>query len=506
MFAQKWREYWGLSSDPFACEDADKDIILSEIDLGAVHSGFDRIFGDPRAPSPGIVFGEKGSGKSGLRRMMMRRLETHNTDHPAERVFVVEYIDFNGYIDEVSKSVKSSNAEGTTAAGVIGQWEIADHLDGILSIGVTQLVNELLDGGNMEAAAKLSRKQALDAQLLAGLYYRSPTRTVGEAVHLLRSRIRNAPTTFVATFKKVLVTLVGAAIVALPFLAPQYDTLAEYDFLRDEQSVIFGIGFTIAFLPWTLGWVSGLFAKSRAKKAARSVRVLPDDAAPLAELLATLSSKERAEHVVPTDTSETSRYELLQRFLGLLDGLGYKGLYVLMDRVDEPTLLSDNDQWMREFVARILDIKLLQHPNLALKMFLPIEMEPLWRNASPEQLKRMRLDKSNLIAELKWTGRELYEIANQRFGACLQDTAKAQTLSDLLADDLPVDYVLDTLNSLGTPRYAFGFLSEVFLQYVKDLPNDLDDSSNAWALPRGAFDVVRAGWIDKAGLLRRTLN
>lgn len=506
MFAQKWREHWGLASDPFACEDADKDIILSEIDLGAVHSGFDRIFGDPRAPSPGIVFGEKGSGKSGLRRMMQRRLATHNEASPADRVFDIEYIDFNAYIDEVGKSIASKGGEAPTAAGVIGQWEIADHLDGILSIGVTKLVDETLDGANVQAASQLSRKQALDMQILAALYYRSKKRTVGEAVHDLRSRLRNAPNTFMATFKKVLITLVGVGIASLPFVAPQVESLTDFTFLTEERDTVIGFGLGIALLPWVLSWVTGIFAKSRARKAARSIRVLPDDWAPLAALLSTMSNKQRAEHVIPADTSETGRYELLQRFLGLLDGLGYNGLYVLMDRVDEPTLLSDNDQWMREFVARILDIKLLQHPNLALKMFLPIEMEPLWRNASPEQLKRMRLDKSNLIAELKWTGRELYEIANQRFAACLDDGARAKNLDDLFAADLDTDYVLDTLNALGTPRYAFGFLSEVFLQYVKDIPNDLEGASVDWTLPRGAFDVVRAGWIDKAGLLRRTLN
>lgn len=506
MFAQKWREYWGLASDPFACEDADKDIILSEIDIGAVHSGFDRIFGDPRAPSPGIVFGEKGSGKSGLRRMMRRRIATYNERHPDARVFDIEYIDFNGYIDEVAKSVGAPSGEGHTAPGVIGQWEIADHLDGILSLGVTKLVDEVLDGENVAAAAQLSRKQALDAQILTALYYRSKRRTVGEAVQQLRSRIRNAPNTFFVTFERVLVTIVGVGIALVPFVATDVEVLADVQLLTEARDTLIGLGLGVAVLPWALAWVKKLGAKSRARKASKSVRVLPADSAPLAELLATLSSKQRAEHVVPTDTSETSRYELLQRFLGLLDALGYKGLYVLMDRVDEPTLLSDNDQWMREFVARILDIKLLQHPDLALKLFLPIEMEPLWRNASPEQLKRMRLDKSNLIEELKWTGRELYEIANQRFEACLEPEARANSLNDLFGADLSTDHVLDTLNALGTPRYAFGFLSEVFQQHVKDLPNDLGEASSEWRLPRGSFEVVRAGWIDKAGLLRRTLN
>ena len=177
-----------------------------------------------------------------------------------------------------------------------------------------------------------------------------------------------------------------------------------------------------------------------------------------------------------------------------------------MDRVDEPTLLADDGRRMQDFVARILDIKLLQHPRLELKLFLPIEMESIWSNASGEQLKRMRLDKSNLLPELKWTGRELYEIANRRLAACCDGADGPPQLADLFAPDLPLDHVLETLSTLGTPRYAFGFLSEAFLQYVKDLPDDLADDDPRWAMPRAAFDVVRAAWIDRAGLLRRTLN
>ena len=58
MFAQTWRAHWGLTQDPFDCEDADKDLILARLDTGAVHAGFDRLFGNPAAPAPGVVFGE----------------------------------------------------------------------------------------------------------------------------------------------------------------------------------------------------------------------------------------------------------------------------------------------------------------------------------------------------------------------------------------------------------------------------------------------------------------
>ena len=75
MFAHTWRRHWGLDEDPFVQEDADKDPVLARVPLEAVHSSFDRLYGSPDTPGPGIVFGEKGSGKSGLRLAMRRRLE-----------------------------------------------------------------------------------------------------------------------------------------------------------------------------------------------------------------------------------------------------------------------------------------------------------------------------------------------------------------------------------------------------------------------------------------------
>ena len=85
MFATIWRAHWGLQQDPFAGEDADKDTLLDEVDLSCVHSGFDRLFGSTKSPAPGVVFGEKGSGKSGLRRMMRRKLSKLEEERPEER-------------------------------------------------------------------------------------------------------------------------------------------------------------------------------------------------------------------------------------------------------------------------------------------------------------------------------------------------------------------------------------------------------------------------------------
>ena len=77
---------------------------------------------------------------------------------------------------------------------------------------------------------------------------------------------------------------------------------------------------------------------------------------------------------------------------------------------------------------------------------------------------------------------------------------------DLFREDLDFTHMKETLTTLATPRYAFGFLSAVFLEYVRDLPNEIEADDDRWRVPRADFDVQRAAWIDRTGVLRRSLN
>lgn len=143
---------------------------------------------------------------------------------------------------------------------------------------------------------------------------------------------------------------------------------------------------------------------------------------------------------------------------------------------------------------------------MGFKLFLPIELDEIHRNATPDQLKKMRLDKSNLVPELKWSGQELYEIANMRLKTSITPESKAQALVDVFSTDFDFDYLKESLTILGTPRYAFSFLSALFSEHIKTLPNDLEAGDERWAISRSQFDIVRAGWVDRSGMLRRVLN
>ena len=497
MFVQTWRQHWGILDDPFACEDADKDMILGQVDVGAVHSGFDRLYGDPQAPGPGIVFGEKGSGKSGLRLMMRRHLETHNAQHPQARMFLIDYIDFDLFLDEFAQRIGAPKTPDKASATIVEAWTLNDHLDAIVSLGVTQLVDRSLAGE--DKAKRLSAKEKHELQALTALYYRSRRLGASEALRRLQSKLSlGSLRPAFAWLLRGLLLVLGAVAMVLPFVSDEAQ-----DLMRRDVWFWGGAGLIVLTLAWT--WIDKLRLSSHAKRTSKHVRVLPQNVASLTQAFANMSRSERADLALPGKEG-TTRYDVLDALLGLLERFGYTGVYVLLDRVDEPSLIAGRPEQMRMFVQKLLDMKLLQYPNLALKLFLPIELESIHRNASSEEMKRMRLDKSNLVPELKWTGQELQEIANQRLRARLVDTARAKHLTDLFEEGFDFHYLRETLTQLGTPRYAFGFLSSLIHDYVRDLPEDLDEGDPSWRVSRHAFDITRSSWLDRTGVLRRSLN
>ncbi|MGC9328284.1 MAG: hypothetical protein ACP5I1_11665 [Candidatus Hinthialibacter sp.] len=496
MFTQKWRNHWGLAEDPFNCEDADKDIILSSLDSSIVHWSFDRLYGNPHMAAPAIAFGEKGSGKSALRLMTRRRLEKFNEENPQEKIFLIDYIDFNPFLSRFRRAISARADDRQAAQDVVKRWKISDHLDAILSLGVTQFIDQILETNSVKK--DMTRKQKMYLMLLTSLYYDSDRKTTSEAMQQIRKLIRYFSWRPILKWISIaILSLVSIAVALIPWFTGMESMFNKLFYILGALGLL-----------GTWGWWAwdSISARTQSAWASRSVKILTRNSSNLSSMLAKVTRKERKEFVLPNGVDESSRYLLLERFIDLLETYGYKGVYVLIDRVDEPSLLSISDGLMRQFIEKLLDIKLLQYPRLGLKLFLPIEMDAIHRNASAEQLKHMRLDKSNLIPELKWSGQELYEIANQRLNACKDSETKDVSLGDMFEEGFDFVYLKDTLSNLGTPRYAFGFLATLISEYVKELPNDLPEDDKRWKISRSHFDVVRALWIDRSGVLRRVLN
>ena len=153
----------GIAGNPFSEEDAQTDTVFKRGCLWKIHHpAWDKFFGSAADPSTALVFGEKGSGKTALRLQVTAELDSYNQEHPSDRVFVISYDDFNPYLDHFRTAVRARDA-----TEALKRWRLQDHMDAVLALGVTQLI----DGITSEKSdlSRLSEDQRRDLLLLAAL-------------------------------------------------------------------------------------------------------------------------------------------------------------------------------------------------------------------------------------------------------------------------------------------------------------------------------------------------
>ncbi len=164
MKLEQFLRHHGITGNPFSEEDAQTDTVFKRLCLATIHHpAWNKFFGSPADPSTALVFGEKGSGKTALRLQAAAELEAYNQAHPAERVLAISYDDFNPYLDSCRAAMRASDMDA-----VLESWKLQDHMDAILSLGVTKLVDLLTS--EKVALTVLSLDQRRDLLLLAALY------------------------------------------------------------------------------------------------------------------------------------------------------------------------------------------------------------------------------------------------------------------------------------------------------------------------------------------------
>ena len=144
MRMQEFFDHHGLARNPFADEDAQSDPVFKQVMSSAVfHPAWDKIYGRANDVSTAIVFGEKGSGKTALRLQIQEHVEKHNLENPDSRIFVIQYDDFNPLLDRFNES------KGNGGRDILKQWTVWDHMDSIMSLGVSALVDRLTATGRL---------------------------------------------------------------------------------------------------------------------------------------------------------------------------------------------------------------------------------------------------------------------------------------------------------------------------------------------------------------------
>jgi len=427
MNVQSFLEHHGLTAHPFDAEEARLDPIFDRlINARITHPAFGKILGRIDQPATAIVFGEKGSGKTAIRLMMGAAIARHNDQHPDRRVLPIAYDDLNPLLDALLRHQKQDTE------AVLENFRLEDHQDGILALGVTRLIDAALYPDAQEQKTdpirlpepidktlrKLPRQKKRDLAVLAALYDQPRTGSSVERFGRLRSKLRlrrRLPAAWFRYLATLLTILAVAAGVGKWIVAAEKEPL----WLVPLIAVLIAS----AVLSWGWwAWLGGsLWARCR-----RTTRAMPGIARTVSELrhmLAQISPGELSRQPLPQPDESPqavrdARYQLTRRFIDVLGELGYAGMIVLVDRVDEPTAISGEAERMKAVVWPMLDNKFLKQDRIGLKLLLPIELRHLLARESPQFFQEARLDKQNLIDRLQWSGTTLYDLCNRRIEAC----------------------------------------------------------------------------------------
>jgi hypothetical protein len=481
MKIQQFLDHHGVGVNPFSEEDAQTDPVFKDhCILSTYHPSWDKVYGDPTEPATSIVFGEKGSGKTALRLQIGRRLTEYNRTHEDKRLFVIEYDDFNPFLDRFSDRLSArARRDGKSLA----QWKLWDHMDAILSLGVTQLVDRILDGprqgrtlpsdvGPMEPG-KLDKHQARDLLLLAAVYDQSTAEAPRRRWRRLRRKLRFH--TIKAKWPFALGLLVTLAVVAAVIASGKWDWLA------NPWPYLFVVA---GWIPWVVNASRWLW---RARRISKQLRVLKRDVGPLTQTLMNFSKDHVAGQPLPERDRTDDRFELLVKLQGVLTGLGFSGVVVLVDRVDEPHIVNGSPERMRDLLWPMLDNKFLKHPGIGFKLLLPVELSYFIDREDRDFYQRARLDKQNMVPSLEWTGEALYDVANARLKACALE-GRNPSLRDLFDDTVDDRRMIAALRSLRVPRHLFKFLYRVFVAHS----NAHTDENPCWKISGPTFESVLA--------------
>ncbi|MEM6364932.1 MAG: hypothetical protein AAF745_10925 [Planctomycetota bacterium] len=497
MNTQSFLEHHGIARNPFAEEDAQTDPVFKQHCIeNAYHPAWDKVYGDPTEPATAIIFGPKGSGKTAMRLQIDRHLVTFNEHNPSQRVHIIRYDDFNPFLDHFCERLGRRTAKKPEKA--LDAWRLWDHMDSILCLGVTDLVDQALrdesgigepqsQTGNLIDSSKLSqldRNQSRDLLLLAACYDQSTSATFDGRFDLLRKRLGYSNWTasldfwFAAAWSLIVVLVVGWL----------FATSADEEGVRTWNLLwLIPILVTAGKIPYLIRWFRYHFA---ARGIHKHMRVGKRETGALRKVLLQFPSRDLESQPMPRYDRTDDRYELLRKFQSLLSRLDFAGVIVLMDRVDEPHLTGGKPELMRRFVWPLLDNKLLKHPGLGFKLMLPEELYADTQRESREFHERARLDKQNVIPEFSWTGESLYDVARSRMMACATE-GRSPEPKDWFDDELSYERTLSAFESLRVPRHLFRFLYRVLVNHC----NQHTDAQPNYQIDARTFETELAVFV-----------
>ncbi len=472
--------HYQINRNPFAEEDAQTDPIFRDYCIfSTYHPAWDKVFGDPANPATAIVFGEKGAGKTALRLQVEKHIAKYNLEHGERRCFVVAYDDFNPILDNFRERV---GRRSRRPERILQHFHLWDHMDAILSLAVTDLVTKTVpakmsetppDGFDVpkDIRRRLDRHQKRDLLLLATCYDNTSAVPLTTRWSQLRRRIGGGSWLQWWPFALASVTTVAIVAALITFVVLDQTGNFSYEFWNGCFWPYRWGYLTLLLLSW-MPWAWRLSERWwMAGGIARHIRVFPRHAVPVTRQLMRFTATEMSGQPLPNKDRTDDRYALLEKLQGILNSLGFTGIVVLVDRMDEPHLINGSTDAMKALLWPMLDNKFLKQEGVGIKFLLPVELTQFIDREDKEFYQRARLDKQNMIPSLHWTGAALYDVANARLAACSPPDASPK-LSELFNAAVSEQRLFDALQSLRVPRHMFKFLYRVIMAHCNQHSSD----------------------------------
>lgn len=490
----------GAIPNPGALSQSTVSLMLPTV-TGTFHSDFEKILGDLARPATAIVFGEKGSGKTAIRLQITKAIDLFNVGPGVEkRVLLLAYDDLNGVLDRFH-----ARMNGKSPLESFQRIRLVDHLDALMAGFVPRLVDAVLGKGDPEGLLKEDARKAIrrldegqrrDLLLLQALYDRpeqADLRTtqlrkklgiwkpLGRRLWQAAAWLGWIPAAAIVYWYKMTPGEIGPGVPLYAFLA----LIGLWLILIGKAAIWDRVAFNLA-----------------GKRVRKQVRVLSRGDRSYARSLAQLDPVLRDEDNIPAGDSDEVRYRLFDRLRNVLKSLGYAGIVIIIDRVDEPTLISGDYDRMRAVVWPMLNNKFLQQDGVGVKMLLPVELRYALYKESAAFFQEARLDKQNMVDRLSWTGAMLYDLCTSRLHACLQPGATPISLLDLFSEEVTRGDLVDALDQMHQPRDAFKFLYRCMAEHCSNVTKE---DKNV-RIPKAVLDMVRKQEAERVQQLYRGIR
>lgn len=504
MNADTFFQHHGISDNPFAAEEARLDPIFERMPSSdTAHPDFAKIMGQVNQPATSVVFGEKGSGKTAIRLMLGRRINQHN-DTPANKpVLVVAYDDLNPVLDKLLASKKQK------AEAMLKSFRLEDHQDAILARAVTKLVSSMLGERDQtpepvpridmtrRAIKQLPKQTRIDLAVLAALYDEPASGTALPRFAKLRSKLKigpRLPLWWVLT-KAIVTTAAGGALYGM------YAVMSDHPIWLLPAMGLAGLS-AVGLWAFYLYRMIRLWAIARG--AAKEMPAVKRGADVLRQMLEMLRPSHLAGQPIPRPTHggavlSDTRYQLTRRLISAIQEMGFAGMIVFIDRLDEPTVVHGDAEKMKAIAWPMFDNKFLKQEGVGLKLLLPLELRYELARESAAFFQEARLDKQNLIERLTWSGATLYDLCNKRLAACSGSQGETPTLRTLFAADVTREMLIDALDQMNQPRDAFKLLYAAIQEHCRLVADDEGD----FRIARLTLETVRRDQVKRVQELYR---